>query len=296
MPTFDTPEPITAVLEVYVGDVRVTASDRPDTVVQVVPRNPASPQDVQVAEQTQVNYSGGRLLVRTPKPSWLRQVTTGAMRKEGSVDLLVELPTGSRVEADGTAVSYHGTGTLGEVRAKTSAGTIRLEHTGALDLHSGAGHIEVDQADGGVDISTGSGRVRLGRVDGSAAVKNSNGDCWVGGVAGEARVSTANGEIVIDSAAGDVNARTANGEIRIGELVRGTASLKTGYGDLTVGIRQGTVARLDMYTSFGRTYNQLESTGGPTGDEQIVDVSARTSYGDIVLRRSSNPAQQKEEA
>ena len=41
MPTFDTPEPITVTLELGVGDVRITASDRADTVVEVRPSDPA---------------------------------------------------------------------------------------------------------------------------------------------------------------------------------------------------------------------------------------------------------------
>ncbi|MGI8415742.1 MAG: DUF4097 family beta strand repeat-containing protein, partial [Nakamurella sp.] len=35
MPTFGTPEPITVTIDLPIGDVRLTASDREDTVVEV---------------------------------------------------------------------------------------------------------------------------------------------------------------------------------------------------------------------------------------------------------------------
>jgi hypothetical protein len=55
MPTFATPEPISATVEVVSGAVHVSASDRDDTVVEVAPRDPGRPSDVRVAEQ----LSGG---------------------------------------------------------------------------------------------------------------------------------------------------------------------------------------------------------------------------------------------
>lgn len=48
MPTFATPVPIAATVEVAGAQVRVTASERTDTVVLVEPINTASPSDVKV--------------------------------------------------------------------------------------------------------------------------------------------------------------------------------------------------------------------------------------------------------
>ena len=57
MPTFDTPEPISATIDVAVGDVRITASDRADTVVEVRPSDASNDEDVKAAEQTRVEYA-----------------------------------------------------------------------------------------------------------------------------------------------------------------------------------------------------------------------------------------------
>ena len=67
MPTFDTPEPISVTLEVGVGDIRIVASDRTDTIVDVRPSDPAKRSDVTAAEQTRVEYANGSLLVKAQK-------------------------------------------------------------------------------------------------------------------------------------------------------------------------------------------------------------------------------------
>ncbi len=69
MPKFETPEPISVSVALVVGDLRIIASDRNDTVVVVSPNDSSSEGDVKAAEQTRVEFSQGRLLVKAPK-SW----------------------------------------------------------------------------------------------------------------------------------------------------------------------------------------------------------------------------------
>ena len=281
MPTFDTPEPISAVVELVVGDARITASDRDDTVVEIRPSDGSHEPDVRAAEQTRVEYSAGRLLVKAPK-----QRSLGMFGKPGSIDVTIGLPAGSHVYGDASVAAFHGAGRLGECRVKTAAGDIQLEHTGPLDLNTGAGAIVVDLVAGPAEVSTGAGRVRLREIDGTAVIKNSNGDSWVGEVSGDLRVNAANGSISVDHASADINARTANGDVRIGGVTRGSASLKTSLGEIEVGIQAGTAARLDVHTQFGHIRNQMDASESPGPSDQTVEVSARTSYGDIVIRRS----------
>jgi hypothetical protein len=281
MSTFDTPEPISAVVELSVGDVRVTASDRDDTVVEIRPSDDSHEPDVRAAEQTRVEYSAGRLLVKAP-----RQRGLSLSRGPGLIDVTIDLPAGSQLYGDASVAAFHCAGRLGECRIKTSTGDIQFEHTGPLTVSTGAGAITVDRAEGRVEISTGSGRIRLGQIDGTAVIKNSNGDSWIGEVTGDLRMNAANGDISVGHADTDVTASTANGDVRIGEVMRGSATLKTGFGEIEVGIHDGTAARLDVHTQFGQIRNQMDTSDGPGPSDQTVEVRARTSYGDIVIRRS----------
>jgi DUF4097 and DUF4098 domain-containing protein YvlB len=280
MPEFDTPDPITIEIDLVVGDVRLTASERENTVIDVRPSDPAENIDVRAAERTRVERTPAGLLVRAPRPRNL------GLGKAGSVDVTIELPAGSQVRGDGSAATFRATGPLGECRLKTGAGSIRLDRVGPADLRTGAGGIEVDRIAGPAEVTTGSGRVRLGEVDGPAVVKNSNGETWIGTVTADLRVHGANGQVTVGRAAGDVDASTGNGDIRVGGVTRGTAALKTGFGEIEVGLSAGTAARLDLYTHFGRVHNQLTAADGPETSDQVVEVRARTSYGDIVIRRS----------
>jgi hypothetical protein len=96
MPIFTTPEPISAVVDLPLGDVSFMASDRSDTVVEVRPTDPNSAEDVRLAEQTRVDFSNGKLEVKAPR-SWRDYLP---MRTSASVDVTIELPEGSHVRGD----------------------------------------------------------------------------------------------------------------------------------------------------------------------------------------------------
>lgn len=281
MPTFETLEPISVTIALGVGDARITASDRDDTVVVVGPSDSSNDSDVKAAEQTRVEYSHGRLLVKAPK-QWKQHSLFGT---GGSVDVTIELPADSRVQGEAAMADFRCDGRLGECRFTSGTGTIRLDDTGPLHLSTGLGSITVNRAAGRAEV-TGTGEVRIGEIDGAAVIKNLNGDTWVGTVTGDLRCNAANGDISVDRAHAAVNAKTANGNIRIGEVVRGAVVLGTGFGELEVGIREGTAALLDVRSRFGGVHNSLVASDGPDPSDQTVEVRARTSYGDIVIRRS----------
>ncbi|WP_020670898.1 DUF4097 family beta strand repeat-containing protein [Amycolatopsis nigrescens] len=279
MPTFDTPEPIFVTLELSVGDARITASERSDTVVEVRPTDDFNDADVKATRQTRVEYASGKLLVKMPKQRSL-------FGRAGSVDVRIELPSGSQLRGNAAVAAFHCDGTFGECRFKTSAGDVTVEETGPLYVHTAAGDVTVDRVAGHAEVTTGTGAVRIRAIDGTAVVKNSNGHTWVGEVTRDLRLSTANGDISVDSAQATVGAKTANGSIRIGEVVRGSVVLGTAVGELEVGIREGTAAWLDLSTQLGTVHNTMDSSGNPEQAAETVEVRARTSFGDIVIHRS----------
>jgi Putative adhesin len=281
MPTFDTPQPISATIEPVVGNVRIIASDRADTVVEVRPTDESNASDVKAAEQTRVDYSAGTLTVKAP-----RMRALDFSNKTRSVDVTVELPTGSRVQGSTGVGDLHGTGRLGSCRYKSGAGHVHLDGTGELNLVTGAGNIGVERVAGKAEISTGSGRVSVDEVDGTAEIKNSNGDTTIGTVTGSARVRSANGDITVAHAADGVDAKTANGSVRAQDVVRGTVVLETAMGGIEIGIREGSAAWLDVKTRFGHVHNTMDATDSPDTAADTVEVRAHTAFGDIAVHRS----------
>ncbi|GAA4017765.1 DUF4097 family beta strand repeat-containing protein [Streptomyces marokkonensis] len=278
MPSFDTPQAISATARVEAGSIQFTAGDRLDTVVEVRPRDQKKDLDVRTADQTEVTYASGVLTVRTPKAS--------LFGRTGTVDVTVELPAGSRVDLTGAWTQVLGEGRLGECRVKTSSGDVRLDTTGPLNLTASHGSITVDRVEGPAEITTSSGSLRVGLVDGPAVLKNSHGTTTVGAATGELRVRGANGDIDIARAEDSVTAVTAHGTLRVSDVVRGSVQLETSYGAIEVGVREGTAAWLDVHSVSGQVRNTLTASETPQKTEDTVQVRARTRHGNIDVRRA----------
>jgi DUF4097 and DUF4098 domain-containing protein YvlB len=279
MPTFETPDPIDVTIDITAGHVQIHASDRTDTVVEVSPADASRDVDVQTAEQTQIEYADGELTVKAPKNKFRT-----LFGRPPSINLTLELPSDSRIDAKGWA-DYKSHGRIGESSFDTAAGNIRLDQTGRVKLRTAAGNVSVGRSTGYVDVGTSSGKVWIGEIDGGAVVKTSNGDITVGEVTGDVRLNTANGDVTVHRALAAVSAKTAYGSVRIDEVVRGSIVLETSFGELELGVREGTAVWLDVSSQHGSVRSDLEAGEGPEPSDDTVEVRARTGYGDIVIRR-----------
>ena len=278
LPTFDTPEPISATVDIVFGDIRFIATDRTDTVVEVRPVDPSWELDVKAAEQVKIDFTRGKLQLRHPK---MRNLWTS---EYGSIEVLVELPSGSAVHGDTAKGRYLVEGAVGACELKTAIGDIRVERASGARLKTTGGKVIVDHVTGQADVDA-NGEIRLRRIDGGAVVKNISGGSWVGEVGGDLRMKSATGPITVDLAHARVDAHTSNGDIRIGELGGGTADLSTAVGEVQLGLPHGTAAELDTRTSAGRVRNDLD-TDAAACSGRTVKVRARSHGGDIVLRRA----------
>jgi Toastrack DUF4097 len=283
VPTFETPAPIAVSLELGVGDIRIAASDRTDTVVDVRPSDPAKEADVAAAEQTRVEYAGGRLLIKAPK-KWRHYAPWGGAE---SIDVEIGLPASSRLDGEVGVAALRCTGRLDECRYRTGVGDIHVDQAGPVQLRTGAGNVTVERAAGRAEITTGSGTLQLGSVEGPAVVKNSNGDTWIGEVSGDLRAKAANGRIAVDRARAAVAAKTAKGDILLGAVARGAVVAETGFGKVEIGVVAGVAAWLDLNTGFGAVDNDLVAADGPPSGEDAVEIRAHTGFGDITIRRAS---------
>ena len=281
MPTFDSRGPISVNVEIGVGEIRMIAGDRTDTVVDVRPADPSKPRDVAAAQQTRVDYSDGALRIKAPKGMQQYSFRRGAE----AIHVVIELPVGSTIASEAGVGALHARGRFGDIRHRSGAGDVFIDEAAGVSLKTSAGDITVGRATG-CDIATASGAVRLGTINGHAVVKNSNGDTEIGDVAGDLRVRAANGKAIVDRAQSTVAVTTANGDIRLGEVVRGAVVAKTAYGRIDVGIRDGVAAWLDLNTAFGKVSSELDDAERPAPGEDVVELKARTAYGDVTVRRA----------
>lgn len=277
MPAFDTPAPVSVGLNLMFGEVRIVASDRAETTVEAYPRDSGDPDDVQAAEQLQIEYADGRLLVNVPEPGG----------SGGAVIVAMTVPTGSILHGRGTAVDFLAVGVLGECHLSTGLGDIRLDRTGSLQLAASFGDITVDRAAGSVEATADRGDVHLGQVEGRATIRAmGEGDATVGEVRGVARTHAEKGHIRINRAHADVEARTTQGDIDIGEVVRGSVVTTTTFGSIRVGVAETTSARLSLDSAAGTVYTSLSLLEAWAQADEVVRVQARTVIGDVLVERS----------
>ena len=279
MPTYSTPTPIDLAVDVQAGALEVVAGERDDTVVTVSPTSPAKEADRRGAEETTVAFDGRRLTVVTPKPRF------SVIGPKESVDVRVELPAGSRLTAEIAFGSVRTAGRLGATRIKALGGGAHVETTGDLWVRAGHGNVSGVAADGDAEVVADHGSIRLGRVSGGAVLKASHGSVAVEEVAGDLEANLSYGDLEVTRALGSVVAKTAYGSIRLDEVGSGSVEADSGYGEVSVGVREGVPAWLDLTSKNGRVRNELAADRAPDAAEQVVAVRVRTKFGDVHVRR-----------
>src|SRR3954452_9966251 len=109
MQKFETPAPVSAVLDIPAGRIQFIAADRADTTVEVLPANAAKSRDVKAAEEIEVVYGDDGVL-RIEAPAAKNRI----LGNSGSVEVTVQLPAGSRIEAKTSAAELRAVGRLGD--------------------------------------------------------------------------------------------------------------------------------------------------------------------------------------
>ncbi|CAL9438900.1 hypothetical protein SUDANB95_02189 [Actinosynnema sp. ALI-1.44] len=268
MTTFTTPTPITANLTTAGAQVRVVASPRSGTVVQVRPLNSANKTDVKVAEKTKVEFSGGDLRVETTKSG----------DRRGSVAITIELPAGSDLVLNTAWTDVRAEGDLGDCRLSTLSGSIRLERVSAVRGNVVEGAVEIGHVAGAVEVDGGAGGLRLGEVVGEVRYAGSSGEVWIGHAHADVHLGGSNGSFTIDRADGNVTAEGANCPIRVGRMAGGQAHLANASGGIEVGVARDVTAEVDATTTKGTVRNTLPT---PTTAAPILKLHARTRLNDI---------------
>ncbi|MFD4322642.1 DUF4097 family beta strand repeat-containing protein [Streptomyces sp. NPDC058548] len=217
MQNFGTPAAIVTLLAVPAGRIRLVAAERADTTVEILPADASRSRDVKTAEQTEVTYADGVLRIEVPKPA-----NGSSLGDTGSIEVTVQLPVGSRVEAEAAATELHAVGRLGDVAFQGAYHQIKIDEAARLTLTATDGDIEVGRITGSAEITTARGDIRIAEATGGTlALTTQKGDITVGAATGVSAV---------------LDAGTAYGRVTNSLKNDGTPGLNiratTAYGDI----------------------------------------------------------------
>ena len=190
----------------------------------------------------------------------------------------------------------------GDVRAKTSAGSLRLGRIkGPVWGRTSSGSVKLTSCDSAVDVKTSSGTVEVGDVAGDVRAQTSSGSIKIVRCDGNTEVQTSSGSIRLGSLARTVNARTSSGSIRasLTDQPNGECNLHTSAGSITVTLIPDIAINLDAETSAGRVSTDFAVTsviqgkvpknrlkGSINGGGPLLKL--RTSAGSIRLQKAAD--------
>lgn len=261
MSIFTTPEPISVRIETGAGSVRLVATDRADTVVQIRPHDEARSADVWAAEHVRVDFRDDRLTVSGPRRSAPRS-------RGGAVEVEICVPSRSRLHATLGSADLRAEGEFADVRIGAAGGDVEVDVvTGKVKAINSAGDIVVHSVTGYASVATSSGSVRIDNLDGDLKFK------------------AASGGLSIDTLRGNVKSRTASGSVVVEAGVRGAVSAHTSSGEVAVGIPEGTAVRFDIVTASGVVTNRLRPAQGPQPDDETLVLQVRSGSGDVHIHR-----------
>lgn len=219
MQKFDTPAPVSAVVDIAAGSIRIIAADRADTTVEVLPANASKSRDVKAAEEATVEYGADGVLRINAAPA--KNQILGA---SGTIEVTVQLPAGSDIVAKAASGEIRGVGRLGDVNFEGADGSVKLDETASVRLSLQSGDISVGRLGGPAEISTQKGALQIAEaVKGKVTLRTEHGDISVGaaqGVSAHLDAGTSYGRInntlqnTDGAAAGlQIHATTAYGDI-----------------------------------------------------------------------------------
>ncbi|MEU4294381.1 DUF4097 family beta strand repeat-containing protein [Kribbella sp. NPDC026596] len=218
MPTFNTPEPISAVLDIPAGRVQFIAGDRTDTAVEILPVDPSKGRDVKVAEEAKVEYGDGVLRIEVVAKNQY-------FGPSGSVAVTVQLPAGSRVQVKAASAEIRAAGRFGEVAVESEHGSIDLDEVASARITTTAGDVTVGRLNGPAEIRTSKGDIRVAEaVRGSVVLRTVAGDVEIGAAAGASAsldAGTTTGRIsnALKNAEGAAAELTIHATTTVGDIV-----------------------------------------------------------------------------
>ncbi|MGC5291152.1 DUF4097 family beta strand repeat-containing protein [Micromonospora sp. DT231] len=216
MKTFDTPAPISAILNIPAGRIQLIAADRVDTTVEVLPTDPTRSRDTRAAEQTSVTYADGVLRITVATPG------NPLVGPSGSLQVTVRLPADSRIDAKAASAELRGVGRLGDVTFDGAYRQIKIDEAASVRLTAIDGDVEVGRLTGPAEISTTRGDIRIAEAThGTVVLTTQSGDISVAATAGvSAALDAGTGHGRVSNAlrndgttALDIRATTSHGDI-----------------------------------------------------------------------------------
>jgi hypothetical protein len=240
---FTTPAPVRLEIRVPAGDVAVTTVEGENSTVALEGAE-------KLLESTRVELIGDRLVIEQRR----RSVFSVFERREDSIRVRANVPSGSSVEL------------------ATAAGDATLQgRLGALVLKSASGNLTA-----------------TGQLEGDARVEMVSGDVRLPRIAGDLTGRTVSGDVEAEAVDGSVSVQSVSGDLRVGSVREGRVNVQSVSGDVALGIAPGTSVDVDAGSASGELSSEVPLSETPDGTPgPRVVIRGKTVSGDFHLFRAA---------
>jgi DUF4097 and DUF4098 domain-containing protein YvlB len=231
-------------VEVNVGSIEVTASDRKDVAIEVFRKVSArglgggdrEKAELQKHELT-LSQEGNTVIVRAQRQKDAARVNN--MNLNFRYVILVP----AKFDAD----------------VKTSGGGIKVaDLNGHLKAHTSGGSLKFAGIRGPIDGHTSGGSIALSNTDGKVAIKTSGGSIKIDQHKGDVLAKTSGGSISVEDVEGQVQASTSGGSVNASlARITGECRLETSGGGINVAVPGNAALDIDARTSGGSVQSDL---------------------------------------
>ncbi len=262
---FETPGPVTVVVENEVGVVDVECVETTLTEVTLEADTPAAQDLIEMARVSCTPGDNGRMVsVLIPRRRFVLS---------DGVSVRVRAPFGATL------------------RVATASAEIRVRgRSGRAFLKTASGPIVVEEAAGDVRAQTASGTITLGSILGEVRAQTASGDISVQS-AGPADLQSVSGDVRLGQLGRDGTTSTVSGRIEIARCGGGRLRAKSVSGAVTLGIAPGVSLRVDADSFSGQVRSEIPiGEEGPAGGDPDLVVAVQTVSGNVTLQRAAEPA------
>lgn len=170
---------------------------------------------------------------------------------------------------------------------------------GSAEIKTASGDISLDTVKSDLRVKTAAGDFSVSEAQGPAHIQSTSGDVAIQQAASDVTVQAVSGDVWISDAAGSVRVTTVSGDQRLDAVVEGAIETHAVSGDITVGVRRGSLVYVDANTISGSTSSELDLGDAPAdgdpgdGDDgPMLELRAKTVSGDIAITRAPAPVRQ----
>jgi DUF4097 and DUF4098 domain-containing protein YvlB len=155
----------------------------------------------------------------------------------------------------------------------------------ALNLHSGSGDVEVNNAGRFVSAASGSGNVRVHGTHGPLDVESGSGDLQVDDAgAGDVKARTGSGNIRVNGFSGSFTAKTGSGDIEAFGRLQGGGMISTGSGDVRLHLTPDSRFTLEGFTGSGDIRVRMPGVVAANNESSRHHVTTEVNGGGPALQ------------